>query len=76
MLKSDCGDLLVRLHKGQHRGALVSETLKAITAGYLSFHPMARCVVHALKGLACRAPALLAHTEVTKNLIFFNGSKA
>jgi hypothetical protein len=25
------------------------------TAGYLSFHPMAQCVVHALKGLACRA---------------------
>jgi hypothetical protein len=26
-----------------------------ITAGDLSFHPMAQCVVHALKGLACRA---------------------
>ena len=26
-----------------------------ITAGYLSFGPMAQCVVHALKGLACRA---------------------
>ena len=25
------------------------------TAGFLSFHPMAQCVVHALKGLACRA---------------------
>ncbi len=25
------------------------------TTGYLSFHPMAQCVVHALKGLACRA---------------------
>ncbi len=25
------------------------------TAGYQSFGPMARCVVHALKGLACRA---------------------
>ena len=25
------------------------------TAGYLSFGPMAQCVVHALKGLACRA---------------------
>ncbi len=26
-----------------------------LTAGYLSFGPMAQCVVHALKGLACRA---------------------
>ena len=25
------------------------------TAGCLSFHPMAQCVVHALKGMACRA---------------------
>jgi hypothetical protein len=25
------------------------------TLGYLSFGPMAQCVVHALKGLACRA---------------------
>jgi hypothetical protein len=25
------------------------------TAGYLRFHPMAQCAVHALKGLACRA---------------------
>ncbi len=25
------------------------------TTGYLSFGPMAQCVVHALKGLACRA---------------------
>ncbi len=31
-------------------------------AGCLSFHPMAQCVVHALKGLA----------EVTKNIIFFS----
>ena len=35
------------------------------TAGHLSFHPMAQCVVHALKGLACRAPVLLSHDEVT-----------
>ncbi len=27
----------------------------ADTVGYLSFGPMAQCVVHALKGLACRA---------------------
>ena len=25
------------------------------TAGYLSFGPMAQCIVHALKGLACRS---------------------
>jgi hypothetical protein len=25
------------------------------TAGYLRFHPIAQCAVHALKGLACRA---------------------
>ena len=37
-----------------------------VTLGYLSFHPMAQCVVHVLKCLACRAPA-----EVTKNIIFF-----
>ncbi len=27
----------------------------ALAVGYLSFEPMARCVVHALQGLACRA---------------------
>ncbi len=27
-------------------------TLAAVTAGYLSFHPMAQSVVHAFKGLA------------------------
>ncbi len=75
----------------------------SITTGYLSFGPMAQCVVHALKGLTCRAratpasspartastakcsrrlrststavPALLAHAEVTNNIIFFHGSK-
>ena len=69
------------------------------TAGCLSFGPMAQCIVHALKGLACRArvtpasspashckqysaltspslhraaaPVLLAHAEVTENIIFF-----
>jgi hypothetical protein len=68
--------------------------------GCLSFYPMAQCVGHALKGLACpvtpasspashgkhwhcsrrlprgaAAPGLLAHAEVTTNIIFFNGSK-
>ena len=63
----------------------------------LSFGPMTQCVVHALKGLACRArvtpasshashckqgsaltstraaaPVLLAHAEVTKNIILFS----
>jgi hypothetical protein len=71
----------------------------------LLLHPMAQCIMHALKGLACRArgtpaclpashckqcsaltlpvlhargcasPSLLAHAEVTKYRIFFNGSK-
>ena len=31
------------------------------TAGYLSFHPMAQCAAHALKGLACRACPSRAH---------------
>ena len=30
------------------------------TIGYLSFGPMAQCVVHALKGLACRARVIPA----------------
>ncbi len=34
------------------------------TAGYTSFGPLTQCVVHALKGLGCRAPVLLAHAEV------------
>ena len=32
----------------------------ACTARCLSFHPMAQCVVHALKGLACRARVTLS----------------
>ncbi len=32
---------------------------------------MAQCVVYVLKGLASRAPGLLARAEVTKNIIFF-----
>ena len=40
------------------------------TAGCLSFHPLAQCVVHALKAHACRAPVLLAPAEVTKHNIF------
>ena len=46
--------------------ANVNECTQTPTAGYLSFHPMAQCVVHALKGLACRAPVLLAQAEVIK----------
>ncbi len=30
------------------------------TTGYLSFGPMAQCIVHALKGLACRASSSCA----------------
>ena len=33
----------------------------ACTAGYLSFGPMAQCVVHAFKGLACLASPSRAH---------------
>ncbi len=36
-----------------------------ITAGYLSFHPMAQCVVHALKGLACGARVTPASSALT-----------
>ncbi len=42
------------------------------TAEYLSFGPMAQCVVHALEGLACRAPVLLAHAEVTENIKYIS----
>ena len=40
--------------------------------GYLCFGPMAQCVVHALKGLTCRAPVLLAHAEDTKNKKYYS----
>ena len=46
------------------------------TTGYLRFGPIAKCVVHALKGLASRAPVLLTHADVTENIIFFNVSQA
>ncbi len=42
------------------------------TAGYLSFGPMAQCVVHALKGLACRASPSRKHAEVTENIKYFS----
>ncbi len=45
---------------------------RATTTEYLSFGPMTQCVVHALKGLACHAPGLLAHDELTKNRILFS----
>ena len=53
-------------HKTIHRNA---------TVRHLRFGPMVPCVVHAFKGLACRAPVLLAHAVVTENIILFNGSK-
>ena len=43
---------------------LIPAQLYRSAVGYLSFGPMAQCVVHALKGMACRAPVLLAHAEV------------
>ena len=39
------------------------------TAGCLSFHPMAQCVVHALKGLARRARVTPASSPVTLSLV-------
>ncbi len=46
----------------------LAHTHSHCTAGYLSFGPMAQCDVRALKGLACRAPVLLAYAEITKTL--------
>ena len=38
-----------------HPHLLIDVTIVfADTVGYLSFHPMAQCVVHAVTGLACR----------------------
>ena len=53
-------------------GTCIIVSQQHITAGYLSFHPMVQCVVHALKGLACRAPVLLALADVTKNIKYFS----
>ena len=48
----------------------------AVTGGYLSFHPMAQCVVHALKGLAYRArQSFLRTLRSQTHIIFFSGSK-
>ncbi len=49
-------------------GTVMKRSSGRHTAGYLNFGPMAQCVVHALKGLACRAPVLLAHANVTENI--------
>ncbi len=56
----------------------IEDVRLSLTAGYLSFGPVgavAQCVVHALKGLACRTPVLLAHAEVKKHNIFFMDPK-
>ncbi len=48
----------VQLHSSMlHRKHTQSFSPRGVVgiAGYLSVHPMAQCVVHALKGLACRA---------------------
>jgi hypothetical protein len=44
--------------------------LKARTTGYLRFHPMAQCVVHAFKGLACRASPSRAYRGHKKHSTF------
>ena len=43
------------------------------TAGCLSFHPMAQCVVHALKGLACRALVTSASSALTSPALHARG---
>ncbi len=43
-----------------------SNACSRTTTGCLRFHPMAQCVVHALKGLARRALGLLVYAEVTE----------
>ena len=44
---------------------LVEQQVCRTTVGYLSFGPMAQCVVHALKGLACRARVTPASSALT-----------
>ncbi len=40
---------IAQANKHHHNKSVIA------TAGYLSFQPMIQCVMHALKGLACRA---------------------
>ncbi len=66
-----CNGLRVKLLAAQDLFVDLSTINSALaplrTAVYLSLHPMAQCVVHALKGLACREP-VLTHAEVTNNI--------
>ena len=39
--------------------------MRVSTAGYRNFHPIAQCVVHALKGLACRARVTLTSSPTS-----------
>ncbi len=50
-------------------GTAASVARSRATSGYLSFHPTAQCVVHALRGLACRTRPSRARCH--KNVIFF-----
>ena len=43
-----------------HGNTLQKKMTQQQTAGCLSFHPLIQCVVHALKGLACRASPIRA----------------
>ncbi len=47
-----------------HRKKIVTSPYHCCTAGYLSFGPMAQCVVHALDGLAYRARVAPASSPV------------
>ena len=51
----------------------VLSLLQVASVGYLSFHPMAQCAVHALKGLACQSFSRTPRSQ--KTLHVFNGSK-
>jgi hypothetical protein len=46
-------------------GCLRANTRQACTTGYLSFHPMAQCVVRAIKCLACRARVTQARSPAS-----------
>ena len=57
MFASLCSASIYQVAPSPSHIDLLTQTVRVRchTAGYLSFGPMAQCVVHALKGLACRA---------------------
>jgi hypothetical protein len=50
----DCLNAIMNLSTNSENQVSMPACIASAT-GYLSFHPMAQCGVHALKGLACRA---------------------